>query len=188
MKKKFGIDIDGTVTSPSSLLPYINKAFGLKLTLSDITQYDLTSVVNVPEEDFAKWFIENEPLIYEGSPLAQGAEQVINKWKEVFDLYFISARPSHLLQLTENWFSTNGLSYHHIELIGSHDKVATAKKHQVDLFFEDKHDNAVMIHEECNIPVILFNTPYNQDPIPNGVIRVDNWNQAYSWVKNWIKE
>jgi uncharacterized protein len=186
MKKKFGIDIDGTVTCPSSLIPYLNKAFDLNLTLADITEYDLTSVLKVPEEDLAKWFIENEPLIYEESPLAKGAEQVLNKWKNDYDLYFISARPSHLLQLTKNWFINNGLTYHHIELIGSHDKVSTAKKHQVDIFFEDKHDNAVMIHEECKIPVLLFNTPYNQDPIPNGVIRVDNWNQANTWVKNWL--
>ena len=43
-----------------------------------------------------------------------------------------------------------------------------------------------MIHEECNIPVLLFDTPYNQDPIPKGVIRVNNWNEANKWVKNWL--
>jgi uncharacterized HAD superfamily protein len=188
MKKRFGIDIDGTVTSPSSLLPYMNRAFNLKLTLSDIKQYDLTNVVNVSVGEFSRWFIANEPIIYEGSPLAEGAEYVLNKWKNEADLYFISARPSHLLDLTKNWFHKNGLTFHHIELIGSHDKVSTAKKHDVDIFFEDKHDNAVMIHEECNIPVILFNTPYNQDPIPDGVIRVNNWSEAYNWVDNWLKE
>jgi hypothetical protein len=58
----------------------------------------------------------------------------------------------------------------------------------VEIFFEDKHDNAVMIHEECQIPVILFDTPYNQDPIPNGVIRVNNWREANKWVENWMKQ
>ncbi len=77
--------------------------------------------------------------------------------------------------------------YHHIELIGSHDKISTAKKHEVDIFFEDKHDNAVSIHEELDIPVLLFNTPYNQQPIPKGVIRVNNWFEADNWVENWIK-
>ena len=187
MKKRFGIDIDGTVTCPSSLIPYINKAFGMNITLADLKQYDLNSVVNVPEEEFAKWFIENEPIIYEGSPLAPGADCVLNRWKNEHDLYFISARPSHLLDVTKKWFFDKGLTFHQIELIGSHDKIATAKRHQIELFFEDKHDNAVMLHQECHIPVILFNTPYNQDPIPKGVIRVDNWNQAYDWVENWIR-
>lgn len=186
MGKRFGIDIDGTVTSPSSLIPYINQAFKLNLTLADIKQYDLTTAVKVPAKEFAEWFTENESIIYQGSPLSEGVEQVLNTWKREHELFFISARPAHLLENTKNWFVEKGLSFHHIELIGTHDKVAAAKKHRVEIFFEDKHDNAVMIHEECKIPVILFNTPYNQDPIPRGVIRVDNWQQAYHWVQRWI--
>ncbi|NQD66258.1 hypothetical protein HP456_10045, partial [Bacillus haikouensis] len=72
-------------------------------------------------------------------------------------------------------------------LIGSHNKISTAKKYKVDIFFEDKHDNAVMINEELNIPVVLFNTPYNQSPIPEGVIRVNDWNEANHWVQNWLR-
>ncbi|PLS01779.1 5' nucleotidase, NT5C type [Neobacillus cucumis] len=186
--RRFGIDIDGTVTSPASLLPFINRAFKLNILYEDVNQYELTPFVNVPEKEFAQWFTENEPIIYKGSPPAQGAIDVLNKWKQTHELFFISARGPHLLDVTEEWFFQNGLTFHHIELIGSHDKVETAKKHKVDVFFEDKHDNAVMIHEECRIPVILFDTPYNQDPIPEGVIRVKNWNEAYDWVENWLKK
>ena len=39
---RFGIDIDGTVTSPTSLLPHINSAFKTNLELDDIKEYDLT--------------------------------------------------------------------------------------------------------------------------------------------------
>ncbi|MGE8206228.1 5' nucleotidase, NT5C type [Heyndrickxia sp. NPDC080065] len=187
MKKRFGIDIDGTVTHPNSLLPYINEAFQLQLTLDDITEYELTNVINVPEKKFYDWFIKTEPKIYAESPLAIGAKEVLTKWKEQFQLYFISARASNLLEVTEKWFTENDIKYNHIELIGSHHKVETAKKYHVDLFFEDKHDNAVMIHQELNIPVILFDTPYNQDPIPEGVIRVKSWKEAELWVRDWIK-
>jgi uncharacterized HAD superfamily protein len=65
--------------------------------------------------------------------------------------------------------------------------VEAAKKHKVDLFLEDKHDNAIMIHEECKIPVLLFDTPYNQDPVPDGIIRVFNWKEAFDWVERWVK-
>lgn len=188
MRKRFGIDIDGTVTCPTSLLPFINKGFGLNITLEDVKEYDLTKVVNVPEETFAQWFIENEPIIYEESPIAPGAEKVLNTWKKDHELFFISARGTHLLDNTKKWFNKKGLTFHHIELLGTHDKVATAKRHHVDIFLEDKHDNAVMIHEECHIPVLLFNTPYNQDPIPKGVVRVNNWTEANNWVKNWLLE
>lgn len=160
----------------------------MNIMYEDVNQYDLTPFVNVSEKEFAKWFIENEPVIYQESPPAQGAVNILNKWKHKHELFFISARGSHLLDVTEEWFLQYGLTFHHIELIGSHDKVETAKKHKVDIFFEDKHDNAVMIHEECRIPVILFDTPYNQDPIPAGVIRVSNWEEANLWVDKWLKQ
>ncbi|NRD80774.1 hypothetical protein HPT25_25945 [Bacillus sp. BRMEA1] len=187
MKKRFGIDIDGTVTSPESLIPFLNQSFGLNIAYEDITQYDLTPFVNVSEKELAKWFTENEPIIYANSPLALGAKPVLTQWQNIHEMYFISARSAELMEVTESWFKKHGLTFDHIELIGSHDKIESAKKHQVDIFFEDKHDNAVMIHEECQIPVILFNTPYNQDPIPQGVIRVYNWREANDWVKNWLK-
>lgn len=186
MRKVFGIDIDGTVTSPASMIPLLNNDFQLNLTLQDITKYDLTDVINIPEEQINQWFTNNEALIYENSPISSYAQQVLKEWTNQFDLYYISARSSHMLDLTKKWFQKNSLPYNHIELIGTHNKVEAAKKFHVDIFFEDKHDNAVMIHECCKIPVLLFNTPYNQDPVPEGVIRVNNWLEARDWVKRWV--
>ncbi|WP_042355035.1 5' nucleotidase, NT5C type [Bacillus rubiinfantis] len=188
MKKRFGIDIDGTVTCPTSLIPFINKAFNMDISYEDINQYDLTPFVNVSKDEFAQWFTENEPTIYRDSPLANGAKSVLNKWATSHELFYISARGAHLLAVTEDWFTRNGVLFNHIELIGSHDKIETAKKYNVDIFFEDKHDNAVAIFEECHIPVILFDTPYNQEPIPKGVIRVHNWHEALDWVDHWLKQ
>ncbi|WP_338750132.1 hypothetical protein [Bacillus sp. FJAT-52991] len=184
-QKRFGIDIDGTVTCPTSLVPFINQDFSMNITLKDIKKYDLSEALNIPADRFRDWFDEREPIIYENSPIAPGAKEVLDSWKQQFELFFISARRNHLQHVTEKWFHEHDLQYDHIELIGSHDKIKAAKKYQVDIFFEDKHDNAVSIHEELHIPVMLFNTPYNQDPVPNGVIRVDNWAQAKQWVQNW---
>ncbi|WP_203361736.1 hypothetical protein [Bacillus sp. REN10] len=184
-QKRFGIDIDGTVTCPTSLVPFINQDFSLNITLNDIKKYDLSEALNIPADRFRDWFDEREPVIYENSPIATGAKEVLDSWRQQFELFFISARRNHLQYITEQWFHEHDLQYDHIELIGSHDKIKAAKKYQVDIFFEDKHDNAVSLHEELHIPVILFNTPYNQDPVPNGVIRVDNWRQAQQWVNSW---
>lgn len=188
MKKRFGIDIDGTVTCPTSLIPFLNKAFDLNITLEDIKQYDLMPLVPVTEKEFAKWFISQEPLIYSQSPLAEGAKKTLKLWEEEHELFFISARGPHLYDVTKEWFLEHALGFDHIELIGAHNKVAAAKKYNVDIFFEDKHDNAVILHQECNIPVLLFDTPYNQEPIPDGVIRVRNWDEAHKWVENWLEK
>ena len=187
-EKRFGIDIDGTVTCPSSLIPFINESFSLNVTLQDIKQYDLAAALNISPDKMRDWFDQTEPAIYTASPLAEGADKVLAKWQKTFHLLFISARRQHLFDITEKWFQDQQIHYDHIELIGSHDKVAAAKRHQVDIFFEDKHDNAVMLAEELDIPVVLFNTPYNQDPVPNQVIRVNDWNEADLWVQQWLQQ
>lgn len=185
-KIKFGIDIDGTVTRPDTLLPYLNKDFGLQLTIQDIVQYDIASILNVDRKMMGEWFKKNEVQIYEDSLLYDGAKEMISKWVSIGHLYFISARKDYLLQITENWFYKNQIPFDHIKLVGSHDKVAVIKHYNIDIFFEDKHDNAVQISEECQIPVILFNSTYNQGAIPQSVIRVNSWFEANTWVNEWL--
>ena len=178
-KFRFGIDIDGTVTCPTSLLPHINQAFNRNLTLEDIREYDLTKALpDIEPTEFGKWFMIAEPEIYATSPIRDHAREVLTEWNDRYELYFISARGSNVQDLTYKWFLEHKVVYDHIELIGTHDKIATAKMHAVHAFFEDKHDNAVAIHEELQIPVILFDTPYNRDPIPEGVFRVSDWLEA----------
>ncbi|RLQ92086.1 hypothetical protein [Planomicrobium sp. Y74] len=183
MRYRFGIDIDGTVTSPTSLIPHINKQFNSELTLDDIKEYDLTSALpHLEPGEFYSWFREAESTIYASSPVSENAKSILNQWKEQYELFYISARGENVMDITFEWFKKHAIAFDHIELIGTHKKIETAKRHNVDLFFEDKHDNAVEISEELDIPVILFNTPYNQDPVPNKVIRVYNWLEAEQWV------
>lgn len=186
-RKRFGIDIDGTITRPDTFIPHLNKAFNLTLTYEDVTQYDFYPYVNVSKEKFDQWFRTNEPIFYRESLPVDDAKEVLSKWGKKADLFFISARHQGLHEITHKWFAKHKFDFHHIELIGAHNKVEAVKNHGVEIFFEDKHDNAVAIAEECNIPVILFNTPYNQEPVPNRVIRVQSWREAEKWVNHWWK-
>lgn len=185
-KIKFGIDIDGTITRPDTFIPYLNKDFGLNLSIDDITKYDFSAFMDVKKEILYEWFRQNEALVYQQSPLTDGVREVMNKWGAIGETYFISARRSYLLDITQQWFTDNHIDYHHIELIGSHDKIETIQKHKIEIFFEDKHDNAVEISEKCQIPVLLFNTAYNQGHVPSYVIRVNNWKEAEDWVNQWF--
>lgn len=181
---RFGIDIDGTVTTPSSLLPHINKKFGCELVLDDIKEYDLTTAFEVDPTEFYNWYKEAEPEICLTSSTQEQAKQILMDWQKHAELYYISARGSEVMDVTMEWFQREQLPFDHVELIGSHRKIETARKFGTDVFFEDKHDNAVDLHEELDIPVILFDTPYNRKPIPNGVIRVTNWSEANEWIQN----
>ncbi|SFA42210.1 hypothetical protein SAMN05216169_100591 [Anoxybacillus pushchinoensis] len=185
-KRRFGIDIDGTVTCPSTFIPYLNESFQKNLTLDDITDYDLVPFLDTTEEKLNEWMEQYEPIIYSEAPLANGALEVINSWKDKYELYYISARGRHLYDITEKWFRKHGVHYHHIDLVGSHDKIEAVKKYNIDIFFEDKYDNACNIAQQCLIPVILFDTPYNRGPLPEGVIRVYNWHEAKKKVEQLV--
>ena len=184
-KPRFGIDIDGTVTCPATLIPHINKQYNVNITLDDVVEYDFLSAFPHPVDrsEFQLWFKENEPAMYKVSEAAQHAQQVLAAWQSIYELYYISARGENVLNVTKNWFHEQQIPYNHIELIGSHDKISAAKNFAVDAFFEDKHDNAVMIAEELNIPVVLFNTPYNQQSVPTNVVRVNNWLEANDFIR-----
>ncbi|PTL40517.1 5' nucleotidase, NT5C type [Alkalicoccus saliphilus] len=185
MKKyRFGIDIDGTVTDPATFIPHLNKHFNKNLTLDDIVEYDLTKALGVTEEEFWQWMQKHEPMLYSSSTIADNAKDILHTWRSQFELFYISARPNHLLDVTEDWFHRQEVPYDHIELLGQHDKIAAVKKHEVDTFFEDKHDNAVNIAEEFQIPVVLMETPYNQMPVPDNVYRAKNWLHARTIVEN----
>lgn len=185
MKPRFGIDIDGTVTCPATLIPHINKQYNVNITLDDVVEYDFLSAFPHPVDrsQFDAWFKENEPAMYAASELAADAKNILSTWQNRYELYYISARGENVFDITTKWFQEQCIPYDHIELIGSHDKITAARLHQVDAFFEDKHDNAVMIAEELNIPVILFNTPYNQLAVPSNVIRVNSWLEANDWIQ-----
>ncbi|PYF03062.1 hypothetical protein [Ureibacillus chungkukjangi] len=183
-KPRFGIDIDGTVTTPDTLIPHINERYKTNIVLNDVIEYDFLSAFPHPVDrnEFAKWFKENEAYMYSVSAIAQDAQTILEAWQHTFELIYISARDTSVFEITQEWFKNNKVPFHHIELIGSHDKLAVAKKHKVDVFFEDKHDNAVILAEELNIPVLLFDTPYNRKSIPKNVIRINNWTEANLWI------
>ncbi|MDI7742279.1 hypothetical protein QMK38_09720 [Lysinibacillus fusiformis] len=183
-KPRFGIDIDGTVTTPDTLIPHINEQYKTNIILDDVIEYDFLSAFPHPVDarEFAKWFKENEAYMYSVSAIAQDAQAILEKWQHSYELFYISARDASVSEITFKWFKENNVPFHHIELIGSHNKLAIAKKHNVDVFFEDKHDNAVMLAEELNIPVLLFDTPYNRKSIPTNVVRINNWTEANQWI------
>lgn len=188
-KPRFGIDIDGTVTCPATLIPHINKQYNIQMTLDDVVEYDFLSGFPHPIDraEFQRWFKANETKMYEVSEAAKYAQQVLRNWQQKYELYYISARGENSHDVTKNWFLQHQIPYDHIELIGSHDKIAIAKQHKVHAFFEDKHDNAVMLAEELKIPVVLFNTPYNQQAVPQNVIRVNDWLEAERFIVQTFK-
>ncbi|MCY8244317.1 hypothetical protein MOC35_01540, partial [Bacillus inaquosorum] len=57
---RLGIDIDGTITAQDTFVPYLNRSFNLSISLNDMTDYDLTKLLNITQEEFWDWMNQNE--------------------------------------------------------------------------------------------------------------------------------
>lgn len=178
-----GIDIDGTVTDPGSLVPLMNEAFGKNLAYADCKEYNLARVYDISDEQFEEWLDKYGYRLYDEAPIHGNADQVLQAWQPKHRLVYISAREDKHMDVTLNWFSRYRIPFHQIELIGSHDKCSAAKKWQVDLFLEDRLENAVQLSEELQIPVLLFDTPYNQGKLPPLIRRIFSWDEAPAIVR-----
>lgn len=177
-----GIDIDGTVTCPSSLLPHLNQAFGKNLSLADCLEYDLANVYGVAAEEMNAWFAKNSDMLCRVAPVHGDADLILREWYKKHKLVYISARHQADWDATLHWFAARAIPHHHIELIGSHDKVTAAKRWNVDMFIEDRLENALQLAEELSIPVFLFDTPYNQAKLPELVRRIYDWRELEKLV------
>jgi len=180
-----GIDIDGTVTDPGCIVPLMNEAFGRKLTLADCTEYNLANVYQISDAEFVAWLEAYGERLYREAPVHGTADQVLRQWHQDHRLIYISAREEKHLDVTLEWFQRHAIPYHQIDLLGSHDKLAAAKLWQVELFLEDRLENALQLAEDLHIPVFLFDTPYNQGALPPLVTRIQSWQQAAEHVAAW---
>lgn len=187
MKKRraltLGIDIDGTVTEPDCFIPHLNEAFGKNISFEDIVAYDLHPFYDVSEEEMARWFDEHCTRLYAASPPRTEAIETLHTLDQEHELIYISARTEHEYETTFTWFKKHQIPYDAIHLIGTHRKIEKAREQRIELFFEDKYDNACDLCEELSIPVVLFDTPYNQGPLPEKVYRVSSWEEVLPIVQ-----
>lgn len=173
-----GIDIDGTVTSPSSIVPLMNESFGRDLRYEDCLEYNLANVYQITDEEFDAWLAQNGERLYDSAPVHGTADQVLRAWFSSHKLVYISAREHRHLDVTLNWFARYEIPYHEVDLVGTHDKLSASRKWEVDVFLEDRLENALQLSEALQIPVFLFDTPYNQATLPPLVHRVTSWEEV----------
>lgn len=177
-----GIDIDGTITDPLFLLPYLQRDFDETLEEDDFTEYDL-SFINKSEEDIRDWFLSIEDELYRNVQPDEGSVQRINSLNKQYNIHLITARPKKWADVTYDWLKKNNITYDTLDVTGSHDKVEIAKERNIQLFIEDSLVNALLIHEKMNIPVLLVNAPHNQMYLPKGITRVYGWDDIEEYIE-----
>ncbi|RME54820.1 hypothetical protein D6777_02560, partial [Candidatus Woesearchaeota archaeon] len=115
---------------------------------------------------------------------------VINK--NGFEKYYITSRRPFLKEQTIDWLENHGIDFEHEKLyfVGTGSefenierfkrKAYLAKQLKLDCFIEDEGEVAYEI-AMLEIPVILFNYPWNQHISHKNIYRVGHWNDKCSY-------
>jgi len=190
MNKEFtlGIDIDGTVTDPFTFIPHMNQYFHKNFTYKQIISYDILKIYGITEKEYEEWYNLKGASIYENAPLAKDAKKILTQLQKEYRLIYITARPEEYRKPTMRWFEQNQLPFDRVVMTGNAYKCDDAINYQIDLFLEDHYDAAKAMGTKLQIPILLFNTPYNQGPLLENVIRIYSWKEAKTIIDDYAHQ
>lgn len=176
------VDIDGTITNAYYWIEYINKHFGCELKEEDMIYYDICKVLDITHETFMEFYTKCSYELHKNAVMRDSAKEILSKFAENHNIYYVTARPEELRDVTLEWFEEAGLPKGDLFMLGSHDKVQKAKELDCELFFEDRYENAIQL-SEAGIRVLLLDCYYNRQPLNDNITRVMDWMEIYNIVK-----
>lgn len=186
-RRLIGIDCDDVVIDFNTGLAIYNRRFyGTTYCREDITSYKLNSMWGcTPDEAIQRVIDFYQSDEHQNLLPVEGAVEAIERLSKNNDLVIITARPENVRGLTIE------LVHKHFpkvfgepHFLGHFDGDQTHRKTKgevcrelgVEVFIEDALSNALSVSSE-GIPVLLFDTPWNQGELPPNTTRVFSWSE-----------
>lgn len=177
-----GIDIDDVKADfMTAFLKFYNEHHATNFTTNDVKHHDLSKLWNGDRDSVKKALDEfyESKAFHQLQPMPD-AQEAVSALSQKHTLVVISARPDHIHERTREWIHNqfpNSFSDIHFTTAKGTKKADMCIKLGVDVFIED---NPVYAGEcaAADIKVLLFDRPWNQGPLPDGVTRIKSWKQV----------
>ena len=179
------IDIDGTITDPYFWIEKASEHFGKDIKPNQFTEYEFHKVLNVTPEEYNLFYEETKFLFHSKERLQLNAKEVINKFYEANNIYFVTARDKSLEMITASYLKNYDIKFDGLYVLGTPYKAKQAKKLKCDIFIEDSLSNALNL-SEAGFKVLLIDAPYNQSELNHNIQRVYNWFDVLYEINNMI--
>lgn len=186
-RRRIGIDCDDVlIDSMSGLIRYNNRMYGTSYRRQDFKSFDLESVwgctLDIAIQRCQEFYFSEEhtkltPVI--------GAVEVIEALTKTNDLVLVTGRPESIRDLTTEILQRHFQNlFMELHFVGHHSGNKYSKKTKgdvckdlgVNIFIEDAPKHALSVSNE-GIPVLLFDTPWNQGELPPNITRVFSWEE-----------
>lgn len=162
----------------------MNKYLGTSIDFEMASEYELHTYTDMEQIEFWEFMVKSghELGIYRESIPQELVKHHLWALRKQYDLHYVTARSEIVRPVTEEWIKQHELPLDSLIMTGSHDKVQVVRDLSLDLFMEDRLENAIQIAEDTSIPVILFDAPYNRRPLPENIVRVSSWDEAVQTI------
>jgi hypothetical protein len=193
-KKCIGIDIDCVLANSIDLfIPFLNKKFNKNLSLEEIIHYEFEKCYNVTKEQILDAFKElTKKKLWDNIEPMDYAQEFMHKLSEKYQPVIVTSRPEkYMKNITVKWLKNHNIKYHDVLFMDyekEKDKFETGKKNKYnfDLFIEDCLDFAIDI-SKYNIPVILYDFPWNRKNVNINFYRINNLKQGLKIIDELLK-
>lgn len=178
-KRRMTTDLDGVLGDMvSELLLWHNDAYGTSMKHDDVVSHDLWEVWGGTEEDMLGKFDKFYKTQYfrDIRPVA-GARGALTKLNNAYDIFVVTARPTHVAEETQRWLRKNfGSSFKEVyftDYFSGWTKSSICADLSSELMIEDAPAMAI----ECAIDrkVLLYDRPWNRQCSAKGIERVQSW-------------
>ncbi len=180
------IDIDGTITEPFFWIEEINRYFNKSVNSHKISADPVHESCEISREEFMIYYEKHGEELHEKANMREHADTYLKKISEEHNIFFITARPPRMENVTVKWFGRYDIPNTQIFFLGSHDKLEKARELDCDIFIEDRYENAIQL-SEAGIHVLLIDCEYNRDLLNDYIKRVYSWNEVYEEIRNYEK-
>ena len=183
---RIGIDIDGVLTDLSRFYLDYGAKFAFENHMYKIVNpngYGIDDILNLEKGSYRDFWLKYDDYYTKKIYTREFASEVIEKLKnEGNEIHLITARNPKKEQdesWTTDWLKENNIYYDNLTF--TNEKLDCCKNNNIDLMIEDTVNNIVSISKI--IPVICFDTRYNQGCEGKNITRCYSWYDIYSKIK-----
>lgn len=182
--KKIALDLDGVVFDSENLYRVYAEIYDVennkKDTIIDNTQRTFQKRYNWSEEEFKKFYNDNSEEILNKANIMTGADIILNKLKEKFELIVVTSR---------NDFETD-IAKQKLKLIGLGDiQIFNNEKYKIDRLINEKADYIIDDDDQIcinasnnNICALYLKNNASNKVEKEKVINVNNWGEIYKYL------
>jgi uncharacterized HAD superfamily protein len=188
------VDLDDVIAKTTChYVDILKREFGRTVDFEDITSFNLQGSFALSDSEYEYFFslVHRPEIILELEPI-EGAVNALNSWSgQGYRIMVVTGRLTSTYESSLEWLKANNVPFDSFIMVDKYSRPVVDKniaitldsfaEMEFSLAVEDSVDMVQFINKRMNIPVILFDRPWNRDSTPqSGVQRFKTWKEIVS--------